>query len=80
MIILKNWRELVTGWTKEDLEKLSGMKILDWQWKVLNKMLELHREGKCFVMPIRTTRSSVIKLMEKIYEKERNNYERKDNR
>lgn len=45
--------------TKEELEKLTGVRVLDYQMDVINALLELRREGKEIYLPIRTTKSSV---------------------
>lgn len=34
------------GITKEDLEKLCGMHILDWQFEWLKEILKKHKEKK----------------------------------
>lgn len=52
--------------TKEELEKLFGVPLLDYQVKVINRLLELKRAGKDIICPVRTTRSSVIQVIDRI--------------
>lgn len=55
-------------YSKEELEKIFGVQMLTYQAIFINELLELKREGKRIICPIRTTRGDFIKMIDRIYE------------